>query len=411
MEIYLVGGAVRDELLGRPVTDRDYVVVGATPQEMIDRGFQQIGADFPVFLHPETHCECALARTERKTAPGYRGFVVHADPTVTLAEDLRRRDLTINAMARAEDGTLIDPYGGLSDLKAGVLRHVGPAFTEDPVRVLRLARFAARFAFTVAEETRALLRTMVASGELAALVPERVFTELDRALAEPHPWLFIEVLRDCGALRAQFPEIDRLFGVPQPSRYHPEVDTGAHVLLALRAAVDLGLSPRARFATLMHDLGKGETPQHEWPSHTGHEERGVALVTAFCRRLRVPNDYQALAELVTRYHLLAHRALTLRPVSVLRLLEALDVWRRRERFEEFLGACMADARGRLGQERAPYPQADWLRAAATAAAALTGATFAAQGAVGPVIQKRLRAARTRTIAACKAAWADADQPT
>lgn len=401
METYLVGGAVRDELLGRPVTDRDYVVVGTSPQEMEARGFRRVGADFPVFLHPETHCEYALARTERKTAPGYRGFVVHADPGVSLVDDLRRRDLTINAMARSEEGELIDPYGGLADLRAGILRHVSEAFAEDPVRVLRVARFAARFGFTVAEETKTLMRRMVASGELASLVPERVFTELDRALAEPHPWLFIQVLRDCGALAVQFPEIERLFGVPQPPRHHPEVDTGDHILLTLHAAQELGLPARARFAALVHDLGKGETPPDEWPSHKGHEARGVALVEALCQRLRAPTEYRLLARLVAHHHLLVHTVFVLRPPTVLRLLEAVDGFRRPDRFEEFLGACEADARGRLGHEKRPYPQADWLRAALAATSAVSGRAFAAEGLAGPAIQERIHAERLRILTGLK----------
>ncbi|MHB8254794.1 MAG: multifunctional CCA addition/repair protein [Acidiferrobacter sp.] len=401
METYLVGGAVRDDLLGRPVTDRDYVVVGSTPQEMEALGFRRVGADFPVFLHPQTHCEYALARTERKTAPGYRGFVVHAEPGVTLIEDLQRRDLTINAMARSEAGDLIDPYGGLHDLKAGVLRHVSAAFSEDPVRILRVARFAARLGFEVASETQALMSHMVAAGEAAALVAERVFTELDRALAEPYPWLFVQVLRDCGALRAQFPEIDGLFGVPQPPHHHPEVDTGEHILLALRAASALGLSARAQFAVLVHDLGKGQTPPSEWPSHRGHESRGVALVDALCARLRVPAEHRLLARLVTRYHLQVHTVFTLKPLTVLRLIEAADGFRRPERFEEFLGACVADARGRLGYEEAAYPQAAWLREVRMATAAVSGRAFAAQGLAGTDIQERLRAERQRVIAALK----------
>ena len=401
METYLVGGAVRDELLSRPITDRDYVVVGATPQEMEALGFRRVGADFPVFLHPKTHYEYALARTERKTAPGYRGFVVHADPSVTLVEDLGRRDLTINAMARSEAGDLIDPYGGLADLKAGVLRHVGAAFAEDPVRILRVARFAARFGFAVAAETKVLMSRMVAVGEVASLVPERVFAELDRALMEPYPWLFIQVLRDCGALQVQFPEVDCLFGIPQPAHYHPEVDTGQHVLLALRAASALRLSAAARFAVLVHDLGKAQTPPDEWPSHRGHEIRGVVLVDALCARLRVPTEYRLLARVVARYHLQMHTVLTLKPLTVLRLIEAIDGFRRPERFEGFLGGCMADARGRLGCEEAPYPQADWLRAARAAAVEVSGRAFASQGLAGTEISERIRSERVRVIAALK----------
>ncbi len=404
METYLVGGAVRDDLLGRPVIDRDYVVVGSTPQEMEARGFRRVGMDFPVFLHPETHSEYALARTERKTAPGYRGFAVHADPTVTLMEDLGRRDLTINAMARAEDGALIDPYGGHADLRAGILRHVSPAFAEDPVRILRVARFAARFGFAVAAETMTLMRSMVASGEVSALVPERVFTELDRALGEPHPWLFVEVLRACGALAVQFPEIDRLFGVPQPLAHHPEEDTGAHILLALRQAARLGLTPRARFAVLLHDLGKGLTPQAEWPSHKGHEGRGVGLVDEVCARLKAPVEHRALARAVAAYHLQVHGAARLRPVTVLRLIEAVDGFRRPERFSEFLAACEADARGRLGLEDRPYPQVQWLRAARDASAAVSGREWAAQGLGGDQIRERIRASRTELIAALKPDW-------
>ncbi len=403
MDTYLVGGAVRDELLGRPVIDRDYVVVGSTPQEMEALGFRRVGADFPVFLHPETRCEYALARTERKTAPGYRGFVVHADPDVTLDADLRRRDLTINAMARASDGTLVDPYGGLADLRAGILRHVSPAFAEDPVRILRVARFAARFGFTVAPETLALMRSMVAAGEVAALVQERVFAELDRALAEPHPWLFLEVLRASGALAAQFPEIDRLFGVPQPLEYHPEGDTGAHVLLALRQAAALGLSARARFAVLLHDLGKGLTPRDEWPSHRGHEARGAALVDVVCARLKAPVEYRALARAVAAHHLQVHAALRLRPATILRLIEAVDGFRKPGRFLEFLGACEADARGRAGLEGVDYPQARWLRAVRDATAGVSGREWAAQGYVGDQIQKRVRAERARLITKMKAA--------
>lgn len=404
METYLVGGAVRDELLGRLVTDYDYVVVGATPQEMEAQGYRQVGADFPVFLHPTTHCEYALARTERKTAPGYRGFVVHAAPDVTLYEDLQRRDLTINAMARAEDGTLIDPYGGLADLRAGVLRHVSPAFVEDPLRVLRVARFAARFGFAVAPETQALMCAMVQAGEIDTLVAERVFVELDRALGEPYPEFFVQVLRDCGALRVQFPEIDRLFGVPQPLAHHPEGDTGTHVLLSLAAATAMGASSRVCFAVLCHDLGKGLTPPEQWPSHWGHEQRGVAVVEAFCARLRVPSEYRFLARAVTRFHLQAHRAHQLRPVTLVRLIEAVDGVRRRARFDEFLQACMADARGRLGYAHAPYPQADLLRAVCTAQAQVSGALFAQAGLSGPAIAERVHKARIEAVQRCLKEW-------
>jgi tRNA nucleotidyltransferase (CCA-adding enzyme) len=370
MEVYLVGGAVRDELLGVPVKERDWVVVGATPAELERRGFRPVGRDFPVFLHPQTREEYALARTERKTGPGYRGFEVHCAPEVTLEEDLGRRDLTINAMARDRDGRLVDPYGGLSDLEERRLRHVSAAFTEDPVRILRVARFAARFAglgFTVARETNDLMREMVAAGEVDALVPERVWQETHRALAEPRPDAFLEVLRGCGALARIYPEIDALWGVPQPERWHPEVDTGEHMLRVMRQAARLTDNPRIRFAALMHDLGKGMTPPELWPRHIGHEERGATLVRRLSERLRIPTDFRHLAELTARWHGLAHRALELRPATILQLLEHCDAFRRPERFREFLVACEADFRGRPGWEARPYPEAELLASALDAA--------------------------------------------
>ena len=402
METYLVGGAVRDELLGLPVGDRDWVVVGATQEAMERAGFRAVGRDFPVFLHPETHEEHALARTERKTAPGYRGFAVNASPEVTLEEDLQRRDLTINAMARAEDGTLVDPWGGRADLEARLLRHVSPAFAEDPVRILRTARLAARFAplgFTVAEETVALMRQMVAAGETDALVPERVWQETRRALETERPDEFLRVLRDCGALAVVFPEVDALFGVPQPARWHPEVDTGRHVLLCLRAAARLGLDAEARFAVLTHDLGKGATPRQYWPAHHGHEERSVALLRGLCARLKVPTAFRELAEIVARYHGLCHRAAELRPATVLRLLEGCDALRRPERFEQFLGACEADLKGRDGLEDAPYPQAALLRRAQAAAAAVQPQALIDQGLSGAALGEKLRELRVAAIAA------------
>ncbi len=400
MEVYLVGGAVRDELLGLPVHERDWVVVGAGPAELIAQGFRPVGRDFPVFLHPQTNEEYALARTERKTAPGYRGFTVHAEPGVTLEQDLRRRDLTINAMARAADGTLIDPYGGRADLERRLLRHVSPAFAEDPVRILRIARFASRLAplgFTVAPETLDLMRAMVAAGEVDALVPERVWAELQRALGEVRPGRFIEILRECGALARLFPEIDRLFGVPQPARYHPEIDTGVHVLMVVDMAARLSPDPQVRFAALTHDLGKGATPSEQWPSHHGHEERGVERVQALCRRYRIPNDYRDLAVLVARWHGHAHRIAQLRPATVLKLLEALDAFRRPQRMESFLLACEADARGRAGLEERPYPQAERLRAALRAAAAVEAAPLAARGLRGPDIGRELFRQRVEAI--------------
>jgi tRNA nucleotidyltransferase (CCA-adding enzyme) len=398
----LVGGAVRDRLLGLPVQDCDYVVVGATPQDLLDAGFKQVGADFPVFLHPQTGEEYALARTERKTARGYHGFAVHFSPDVTLEEDLQRRDLTINAMAQAPDGTVIDPFGGQADLAARRLRHVSPAFAEDPVRILRVARFAARFhrlGFTVADDTRALMRRMVDSGEVDALVPERVWQEFERALREPAPQCFIGVLRDCGALARILPELDRLFGVPQPPEPHPEIDTGVHVLMVLEQAARLSDDPQVRFAALLHDLGKGATPPAEWPSHHGHEARSVELVNGLCARLKVPVAYRQLALAVARDHGNAHRALELRPGTLLEVLERTDALRRPQRFAQFLLACEADHRGRTGFEQRPYPQAQRLQLAFEAARGVDAAPLVARGLTGEAMREALRQARTRAIAA------------
>ena len=370
MEIYLVGGAVRDALLGRPVIERDWVVVGATPEEMLHLGYKPVGRDFPVFLHPTTKEEHALARTERKTAPGYRGFTVHAAPDVTLEQDLARRDLTVNAMAQTESGEILDPWGGLDDLKQKTLRHVSPAFAEDPVRILRVARFAARFAddgFEVADETTSLMSEIVASGEVDELVPERIWRETEKALAESRPERFIEVLRSCGALARIFPEIDCLFGVPQPPKWHPEIDTGVHTLMVLRQAAKLSDEPRIRFAAMVHDLGKGTTRKEILPAHHGHEQRGTGLIRRLCSRLKVPNDYRDLAVLVSQFHGQCHRAAELRPETVLKLFERTDAFRRPERFEEFLIACEADMRGRTGFEDVDYPQAGLLRMALDAA--------------------------------------------
>lgn len=397
MKIYLVGGAVRDKLLGLPVKDKDYVVVGATPEEMLARGFKMVGNDFPVFLHPQTKCEYALARTERKVAPGYKGFVVHARPDVTLEQDLERRDLTINAMAESDTGELIDPFGGARDLRQGILRHVSPAFAEDPLRVLRVARFAARFGFRVADETLALMRDLVDRGEMETLVPERVWSELERALAENMPWRFIEVLRDCGANGRLFPEIEALFGVPQPPKYHPEIDTGVHTLLVLRQATALSTDTQVRFAALVHDLGKGATPRDQWPKHIAHDRRGVPLVQALCARLRAPHGYRDLAVRVAQYHLIAHLAQALRPSTVLRLLEGLDAFRRPERVEPFLLACTADMRGRQGRENEAYPQADILRRAFAAARAVDARTALDQGLVGEALGAEIRRQRIEAI--------------
>ncbi len=364
MKTYVVGGAVRDRLLGRPVADRDHVVVGATPDDMIALGYQPVGKDFPVFLHPDTHEEYALARTERKSGHGYKGFVVYAAPDVTLEDDLRRRDLTINAMAEDESGRLIDPHGGQRDLAAKVFRHVGEAFAEDPVRILRVARFAARFAdFGVAPETLGLMRQMVENGEVDALVPERVWQEVARGLMEAKPARMFQVLRDCGALARLFPEIDRLFGVPQPPEHHPEVDTGVHVMLVVDWAAAQGFDLPVRFAALTHDLGKGVTPPEYWPKHHGHEAKSVALVRALCERVRAPADCRELAIAVARDHGNVHRALELRPATLLELLERVDALRRPERFEQFVRACECDFRGRPGYEARPYPPADYLRQA------------------------------------------------
>ncbi len=400
MKIYKVGGCVRDRLLGLPVKDIDWVVVGASGDEMLAAGYQPVGKDFPVFLHPETHEEYALARTERKTTPGYAGFVFHADPDVSLEEDLRRRDLTINAMAEDEHSNIIDPYGGQADLQQRLLRHVSAAFVEDPVRILRLARFAARFAdlgFHIADETLQLMKQMVDNGEVDALVPERVWQETVRALAEDRPARFFEVLRDCGALARLFPEIDRLFGVPQPEEHHPEIDTGVHTLMVLQQAARLSDDTRVRFAALVHDLGKGTTPKNEWPRHIAHEARGVPLVRALCERLKVPRDYRELAELVTRYHLHFHRAAELRDDTFMRTLQELDAFRRPERFELFLLACEADARGRPGYEDRDLPQARIFRQAFEAARAIDARALVAEGFKGQAISDELANRRTRAI--------------
>jgi tRNA nucleotidyltransferase (CCA-adding enzyme) len=402
MRTFLVGGAVRDKLLGLDVADRDFVVVGATPEEMRALGYRPVGKDFPVFLHPRTQEEYALARTERKTGRGYHGFAFQADPGVTLEQDLARRDLTINAMAEDESGAIVDPFGGRGDLAARVLRHVAPAFVEDPVRVLRVARFAARYAplgFRIADETLALMRSMVDSGEVDHLVAERVWTETRKALGEPAPSAFLQALRACAALRVVFPEIDALYGVPQRAEFHPEVDTGVHVELVLDMAAKLAPGDDlVGWCALTHDLGKALTPARELPRHVRHEHNGIAPLRALCARRKVPAEYAALAELVCRLHLDAHRALELRPTTVLELLERLDSFRRPERLPRFLTACEADKRGRRGFADAPYPQADFLRAAHAAAGAIGAAAFVAEGLVGAAVGGALREARVRVIA-------------
>jgi tRNA nucleotidyltransferase (CCA-adding enzyme) len=402
MQVYLVGGAVRDELLGIPVRERDWVVVGARPGELEKLGYVSVGREFPVFLHPETKEEHALARLESKVAPGYRGFTTRFSEDVTLEEDLRRRDLTVNAIARDASGRLIDPHGGEKDLKARILRHVSEAFVEDPVRILRVARFAARFGdrgFTIAPETMELMRGMVASGEVDALVPERVWQETERALGESRPELFFETLRACGALQVIFPEIAALDGVPQPPRWHPEIDTGIHVMLALKAAVRLGASTPVRFAVLMHDLGKAATPRERWPSHHGHEEAGVVRIETLAARLRVPKDYADLAVLTARHHGLVHRALELRPATMFELLEKTDAVRRPERFRALLIACEADARGRTGLEDRPYPQGDLLRCAQELIAAISLSEEERTGLAGNAIKERLREKRLEALTA------------
>jgi len=408
MQVYLVGGAVRDRLLGRVVTERDWVVVGARPEELERAGYIPVGRDFPVFLHPKTKEEHALARTERKVGPGYRGFTTEFSPDVTLEEDLKRRDLTINAMAEDEAGKVIDPYGGLGDLDARRLRHVSPAFSEDPVRILRVARFAARYAplgFQVAEETLELMRGMVANGEASSLVPERVWTETEKALGETRPDVFLQVLRDCGALKVIYPELDALFGVPQPEKWHPEVDTGVHQLLALRAAVTLGGGVPARFAVLMHDLGKSVTPAEVLPSHHGHEDAGVALVEQLCARLRVPNHLRELGVIAARYHTHVHRAFEMRADTTLRTLESCDALRRPERFADFLLACEADKRGRAGLEDRPYPQREFFTRVRDAAAAVSMSAEERAGLSGEQIGQTLRKRRILAIEALKQEYA------
>jgi tRNA nucleotidyltransferase (CCA-adding enzyme) len=403
MRRYIVGGAVRDALLGRPVNDHDWVVVGSTPEAMVAAGYLPVGKDFPVFLHPQTHEEHALARTERKTAPGYRGFVVHADPSVTLEDDLRRRDLTINAIAQDEHGALIDPYGGRKDLEARILRHVSEAFAEDPVRILRLARFAARFHdFTVAPETMALVRQMVAAGEVDALVPERVWQEIATGLMEPRPSRMLQVLREGGALARLLPEVERLYGVPQPELHHPEVDTGHHLELVLDQAAAMQAPLPVRFACLCHDLGKGTTPAEEWPRHIGHEARSETLAREVSARLKAPTECTELAALVAREHTNIHRATEYGAAALLRLIERCDAFRRPERFAHALLACEIDARGRLGLQDRDYPSRALLSRAFEAAVALPTAPVAqaalARGAQGDAIAQAIHQARAQAIA-------------
>jgi len=404
MQIYMVGGAVRDALLGLPVQDRDWVVVGATPEALVAQGYVPVGKDFPVFLHPASREEYALARTERKTAQGYRGFAVHAAPDVTLEEDLARRDLTINAIAQGADGALTDPYGGQRDIAARVLRHVTEAFAEDPVRILRVARFAARFPdFSIAPDTMALMQRMVADGEVDALVPERVWQELARGLMAQQPSRMVEVLRDCGALHKLLPEVARLWGVPQRAEYHPEVDTGVHLMMVLDMAAQLQAPLAVRFACLGHDLGKGTTPVAEWPRHIGHEERSARLLKALCLRLRVPNDCSEMADVVAREHGNIHQSSEFGAAALVRLLERCDAFRKPERFADILLACECDARGRLGLNEQPYPQRQRLLGALSAAKNVSTAEVAAaaeaQGLSGAAIGQAVHAARTEALKA------------
>ncbi|SMG62157.1 multifunctional tRNA nucleotidyl transferase/2'3'-cyclic phosphodiesterase/2'nucleotidase/phosphatase [methanotrophic bacterial endosymbiont of Bathymodiolus sp.] len=370
MKAYLVGGAVRDTLLKLPVRERDWVVIGETPEAMIARGYTEVGKDFPVFLHPETKDEYALARIERKTTHGYKGFAAHATPDVSLEDDLIRRDLTINAMALMDNGGIFDPYDGQKDLENKIFRHISPAFCEDPVRVLRIARFCARYqhlGFSIAPETQALMQDMVTQGEIDHLVPERVWTETAKALSEQSPAAYFQALRDCGALARIFPELDALFGVPQPAKHHPEIDTGVHVLMVLEQAALLSDKPTVRFAALMHDLGKALTPADKWPSHHGHETLGIKALNTLVQRLRVPNNYQKLALQVMQYHTHCHRVFDLRPGTLCDMLASIGTFKADNRLNDFLLACEADARGRLDLEDKPYPQADYIRAAQKAA--------------------------------------------
>lgn len=401
MKSYLVGGAVRDRLLGLPIKDKDWVVVGATPQQMLDAGYQQVGRDFPVFLHPDSHEEYALARTERKSGSGYTGFTCYAAPDVTLEQDLLRRDLTVNALAEDSDGTIIDPYGGQRDLQQRILRHVSPAFAEDPLRVLRVARFAARYAhlsFRIADETLALMREMADAGELAHLTPERVWKETESALGTRNPQVFFQTLRDCGALKVLFPEIDALFGVPAPEKWHPEIDTGVHTLMTVSMAAMLSPDIDVRFATLCHDLGKGLTPKAFWPRHHGHGPAGVKLVEQLCQRLKVPNDMRELAKLVAEFHDLIHTLPILQPKTLVKLFDSIDAWRKPQRVEQIALTSEADVRGRTRFEACDYPQGRLLREAWAAARSVGNKEVIEAGFKGPEIREELTRRRIQAVA-------------
>ena len=404
MKTYLVGGAVRDQLLGLPTHEYDWVVVGATPEEMLAQGYQQVGKDFPVFLHPETHDEHALARTERKSGSGYTGFICHADPEVTLEQDLLRRDLTINAIAQDNDGSLIDPYHGRRDLELRILRHVSPAFSEDPLRVLRIARFAARFhllGFTIAPETQALMKQIVNSGEIAHLTAERVWKETEKALSTQSPQVFFQVLRDCGALAVLFPEIDNLFGVPAPEKWHPEIDTGVHVLMVLEVAAQLSDDVDIRFSALLHDVGKGLTPKEEWPHHHGHGLAGVRLVENICQRFKIPTSTRELARLVSEFHDQIHTIYKLRASTLLNLFNTIDVWRKPSRLEQMALVSEADYRGRAGWQNRAYPQADYLKQAYAVANSVSVKDIVDAGYTGAEIKNQLNQRRTSALAQWK----------
>lgn len=404
LNTYLVGGAVRDQLLGREIVERDYLVVGASVDKMLSLGFMQVGKDFPVFLHPETKEEYALARTERKQGKGYTGFVCYAQPDVSIEEDLLRRDLTVNAMAQDNNGNIIDPFNGQQDLKAKVLRHVSSAFSEDPLRVLRVARFAARYhylGFTVADETIKLMQEMVIEGELENLTPDRVWKEFSRSLGEDNPEVFIEVLRKTGALKALWSDLDKLWGIPNPEAHHGEIDTGIHSLMVLQQAVKLSKNIGVRFAALTHDLGKGLTPQSKWPTHHGHEKSGLPLVENICSKFKVPNQVKRISLMVCEYHLYCHRAFELRADTILAMFNKLDVWRKPDDFELFLLTCCADSTGRLGQENSAYPQANYLREALQACKQISPKQFVEQGLKGKDIKDAIDKAKVIAITAVK----------
>lgn len=406
MQIYLVGGAVRDSLLNIPIKDKDWVVVGSTPEELIQLGYSQVGADFPVFLHPKSKEEYALARTERKSGGGYQGFNCDFNPDITLEEDLLRRDLTVNAMAQDESGKIYDPYNGQKDIKLKKLRHVSDAFSEDPLRVLRVARFAARFAhlgFTIAQETIELMHQIADSGELELLTPERVWQETERALGESQPWVYFQALRECGALAIIFPEIDRLFGIPQPEKHHPEIDCGIHTLMVLEQACRLSSDIAVRWASLLHDLGKGLTRDSLLPSHHGHEKSGEKLVIQLNKRLKTPNELKDLSRLVCVYHTHVHRAFELKPETMLKLFNNIDLWRKPDRLQQILTACKADSRGRTGFEDVEYPQLEYITELAQACLAVTAAQFVEQGFTGKAIGEAIAQKRIEVIARLRSA--------